>query len=102
MEFVPENNSETDSDDETTEIPTPVVLEDKYMELSERFNQHKLNHILQNQDEFKKQMRPDCFENDYNPFTILNKYLMKSQNGTLKTKYKQNNGRGRFHAVKSL
>ena len=102
MEFVPENNSETDSDDETTEIPTPVVLEDKYMELSERFDQHKLNHILQNQDEFKKQMRPSCFENDYNPFTILNKYLMKSQNGTLKTKYKQNNGRGRFHAIKSL
>jgi hypothetical protein len=102
MEFVPENNSETDSDDETTEIPTPVVLEDKYMKLSERFDQHKLNHILQNQDEFKKQMRPSCFENDYNPFTILNKYLMKSQNGTLETKYKQNNGRGRFHAIKSL
>ena len=70
--------SEDDSDCEIKE-----EIEEKkeacFMTLSETFNQHKLYYILDNQDEFKKQMRDSCFENDYNPFSLLIKYLANSK-----------------------
>ena len=47
-------------------------------------------------------MRATCFEDGYDPFHIAQKYLSKSANGTIKTKYKQNASFGRFYAVGSL
>lgn len=78
----------------------PMAKDDAFINLGERFNQHKLNHILKNEEIFRSQMR--VFDDDYNPFTIATKYLMKSRNGIIKTKYKQNNSFGRFHALGSL
>ena len=95
--------SEDDSDCEIKEVGIEEEKkEDCFMTLSETFNQHKLYYILNNQDEFKKQMRDSCFENDYNPFSLLIKYLANSKNGSINTNYKQNAGIGRFYAVKSL
>jgi len=100
-EFLPKELSESESDSDCEE-EFVQPKEDCFMELSETFNQHKLNHIIQNQDEFKKQMRNKCFENDRNPFTIVQKYLIKSRHGKINVKYKQNVSHGRFHAIKSL
>ena len=72
------------------------------MELTENFDQHKLNYILQNQNTFREKMRESCFDDNYNPFAILTKYLIKSRNGTITTTYHQNNNRGRFYANGSL
>ena len=74
--------------------------EDAYVNLSERFDQHKLNHIIEHADLFRNRMR--VFNDDYDPFTIASKYLAKSRNGIIKTKYKQNSGFGRFYALGSL
>ena len=97
---------EESEDDSDCEIKEEGIEEEKkedcFMTLSETFNQHKLYYILNNQDEFKKQMRDSCFENDYNPFSLLIKYLANSKNGSINTNYKQNAGIGRFYAVKSL
>jgi hypothetical protein len=101
MQFLINDVSDNDSDSEC-EMEVQMPSDDQFIEHTETFDQHKLNYILQNQDEFKKQMRPSCFDNNYNPFTILNKYLMKSRNGAVKTEYKQNNSFGRFYAVKSV
>lgn len=101
MEFLNDDFSD-DSESECEFVTVRNKQEDQFVHLTETFDQHKLNHILENQYLFKKHMRPNCFENNYNPFTILNKYLMKSRNGVVKTEYKQNNGFGRFYAVKSI
>ena len=69
MEFLNEDFSDNDSDECEIEIDRNKQ-EDQFVHLSETFDQHKLNYILQNQDEFKTQMRHSCFENNYNPFTI--------------------------------
>ena len=80
----------------------PKAKKDMFIELEERFDQHKLNHIIQNEEKFREKMRAQCFEDDYNPFAIISKYLEKSENGVIKTKYKQNASLGRFHAIGSL
>jgi hypothetical protein len=76
--------------------------QDKYIELIERFDQHKLNHIVKNEEEFRKKMSSRSFENGYNPFTILKKYLSNSKKGVMETMYRQRVARGRFYAVGSL
>lgn len=75
---------------------------DSFIELEERFDQHKLNHIIQNEEKYKDKMRARCFDDDYNPFAIIGKYLAKSKNGVIKAKYKQNNSMGRYYALQSL
>ena len=80
----------------------PKAKKDLFMELEERFDQHKLNYILENQDECREKMRAHCFEDDYNPFAIISKYLKKSKDGPIQVKYKQNASAGRFHAIGSL
>ena len=75
------------------------VVKDEFINLIETFNQHKLNYILNNKDVFTGLMRPSCFENGNDPFTVLEKYLKKSKNGCIDVKYKQNNGFGRYFAV---
>ena len=80
----------------------PKVKEDSYMNLIERFDQNKLNHIVQNEAIYKNKMRAKCFDNDYNPFAIASKYLAKSKDGIVDVKYKQNASIGRFHALGSL
>ena len=97
---------EESEDDSDCEIKEEGIEEEKkedcFMTLSETFNQHKLYYILNNQDEFKKQMRDSCFENDYNPFSLLIKYLANSKNGSINTNYKQNAGIGRSMLLKVL
>ena len=75
--------------------------EDAYLYLVERFNQHKLNHLIKHTDVFRSQMTK-CVDEDYNPFAIAIKYLAKSRNGLIKTKYKQNQSFGRFRASGAL
>ena len=97
----PVEQTEQDSDTEC-EIDEVEVVGDSTIELCETFDQNRLNHILNHQEEYKKQMRPGCFDNDYNPFTILSKYLKKSKCGKIKVNYKQTNSLGRFYAIGSL
>ena len=68
--------------------------------LVERFDQHKLHYIIENEALYSSKMR--VFDDSYNPFTIASKYLAKSRNGLIKTKYKQNSSFGRFYALGSL
>ena len=72
------------------------------MDLEESFDPHKLNHIIQNEAFYRSQMRSKCFDDGYKPFTICKKYLDLSQEGTIKTSYRQNESFGRFYACGSL
>lgn len=69
------------------------------MQFSERFNQHKLNYILQNKEKYNCRVTDDC----YDPFGTASKLLLKSTNGHLKVNYHQPNNRnfGRFFADNS-
>lgn len=95
------DDSCSDSESET-EIQRFEEADDVIIELEEQFDQHKLNHILQNKKIFKKQMRKSCFEDGHNPFAVMEKYLELSRKGKIRVKYKQNNGVGRFFAVGGL
>ena len=93
--------SESDDIQEIKVRGRPKVTKDSFIELEERFDQHKLNYIIKNKDTLRDRMRATCFEDDYDPFHIAQKYLNKSTNGTIKTKYKQNASFGRFYAAGS-
>ena len=70
------------------------------MKFLENFDQHKLNHILQNQERFNIKV----YEDGYNPFAIATKYLQKSDKGSIRVSYHQPGNRnfGRFFADVSL
>ena len=93
--------SESDDIQEIKVRGRPKVTKDSFIELEERFDRHKLNYIIKNKDTLRDRMRATCFEDGYDPFQIAQKYLKKSTNGTIKTKYKQNASFGRFKAVGS-
>ena len=96
------SSSESDDVQEVKTKGRPKAKKDSFIELKEIFDQHKLNHIVKNENVYRGQMRLTCFEDDYNPFTIATKYLSKSNNGNITTKYKQNLSYGRFYAMGSL
>lgn len=62
----------------------------------ETFNQHKLNYLLENKDQYACRI----YEQDYDPFLAPMKMLQKSSNGQLRVSYHQPGGRdfGRFFA----
>ena len=96
---------ESDSDSSDSDSNSDEEIEengDVFMTCHEYFDQHKLNHILKRKKKYKKKMRDSCFEDNHNPFAIMEKYLKKSRKGRIEVEYKQNNGVGRFFAVKSL
>lgn len=93
-----DNELFSDSDSETEEQLAPC---DTFITLVERFDQHKLYTILQNQEEIKKQMKP-ITDPTYKPFVILQRYLDNSEDGIATVSYKQNEGYGRFFAQGSL
>lgn len=66
------------------------------MKYTEKFNQHKLNHILQNKEKFICRV----YEQGYDPFNMATKLLQRSSDGVLKVNYHQPGGRnfGRFFA----
>lgn len=71
---------------------------------TERFNQHKLNTILQNKEHFKKVLekkRGKTYD-DYYLFDILEKYLENSDNGLLNVEYINKSGREFAVGSKSL
>ena len=82
------------------------------MNLSEIFDQHKLNYLIQHQSEYplpntvESETRIDylktIFGADYNPYKIASRYLKNSKNGTINVNYKQTENRGRLHASVSL
>jgi len=78
--------SESDDIQEIKFRGRPKVTKDSFIELEERFDQHKLNYIIKNKDTLRDRMRATCFEDGYDPFHIAQKYLNKSTNGTIKTK----------------
>lgn len=111
--FLP-NLTDTDSDDSDNEyekVETPIMTPtrgrpkkpvDVYQNLHEVFDQHKLNYIIEHPDEFKNQMREQCFGGTYDPFLLAKKYLLKSHDGKINVCYKQSEGIGRFCALSSL
>ena len=107
-DHLPDSDSDSDSDVEPPSCAAPAAKGrpkkpiDSFMALEERFDQHKLNHIIQHEDKFRGLMRDKCFDDDYNPFAIAKKYLIKSHEGKIDVRYKQNEGIGRFHAMGSL
>lgn len=79
------------------------MLKTKYIELTEKFNADMLSYIVNNFDQFINQIRPSCFEDEnYSPSLLAQKYLYKSRHGTQHVLYKQNDGYGRFYAVRRL
>jgi hypothetical protein len=80
----------------------PRAKKDAYLTLCERFDQDKLNHIVQNEAVYRSQMRARCFDDGYNPFVVAAKYLAKSEGGVVSVKYKQNASAGRFYAMGSM
>jgi hypothetical protein len=69
--------------------------------LTETFNQHKLNYLIQHEEKYTAMMTQKD-KSDYNPMTIAKKYLNKSINGKILVKYFQQKGVGRFHASGSV
>lgn len=86
-------------------------IENSYINLSEKFDQNVLNYIVQNKERYKlgkdipasliryNEYLKTLFGKEYNPYMMAEKYLKNSQDGVIKTKYKQNNSIGRFHAI---
>ena len=66
------------------------------MQFTERFDQHKLNHILQNKEKYTCRV----YEQNYDPFNAAQKLLQKSTDGLVRVNYHQPGGRnfGRFFA----
>ena len=66
------------------------------MKFSEKFDQHKLNHILEHKERFNCRV----YEQGYDPFNTATKLLQKSTDGIVKVNYHQPGGRnfGRFFA----
>lgn len=70
---------------------------------TEIFNVENLKIVLKNKRYFMSLMRNELFEqSDYCPFTLCEKYLAKSKNGSVEVKYFQHNDKGRLFAVDSL
>jgi hypothetical protein len=69
------------------------------MKFSETFNQHKLNYVIQNQERYEIKVY-----DDYNPYSMPQKYLLRSQGGLKKVSYHQPGFQnlGRFFANDSL
>lgn len=95
--------SSTDESDSEVEYEEFEPSQDKYIHLNETFNQHKLNHIIQNENLYTKKLRPKYFdrEEEFKPFAIMRRYLENSTDGVHPTTYRQNNGLGRFYAEAS-
>ena len=82
------------------------------MNLTETFDQHKLNYLIQHQSEYllsntvESKSRIDylktIFGIDYNPYKIASRYLKNSKNGSINVSYKQTENKGRFHAINGL
>lgn len=72
------------------------------MQLTETIDQHKLNYILENFDEFKPQLRKVSFKRVYEPLKICRSYLNKSKGGQVSVTYNQHDKQGRMHANKGL
>ena len=66
------------------------------MQFTEKFNQHKLNFILQHKERFNCRV----YEQGYDPFNACTKLLQKSTYGLVRVNYHQPGGRnfGRFFA----
>lgn len=79
------------------------------MLLNERFNQHKLNHLIMNEKTYSKMIKRDPDDKDqwspmyvngeWDPFVILKRYLKKSVEGVVKVSYKQKGNMGRLFAM---
>jgi hypothetical protein len=95
-----ENDFSSEEDNEETE-DFEDGNDSHPIQLNEKFNQNKLYYIIENQEKLKLKMRPECFENDYNPFIVLEKYLENSNNGVSVVNYKQISG-GRYFAIGGL
>ena len=72
-----------------------------YLNKLEKFDRHKLNYIINNQEFFKKEMRKKCFNHGRNPFNEAKEYLKKSKYGFINIKYRQKFSQGRLFAINS-
>ncbi len=103
VKLTPIKKSLIDESHKAKEKSTTKKNKAAYKTLIETFNQHKLNHIIQNEEFYKKYMRPECFEDEsYNPFTLAKKYFNKSVDGKITVNYIQKESKGRFCALGSL
>ena len=82
------------------------------MNLSEKFDQHKLNYLIQHQDQYQLcstvesksriEYLKTIFGAEYSPYKIASRYLKNSKDGSINVSYKQTANKGRFHAVGGL
>ena len=79
-----------------------TINKNKFIQCKETFNPDYLNHIVENFEDFKNQLRWRERYDEIDPFKIIKKYLHRSRNGLVRVNYKQNNGRGRFCAMGSM
>ena len=81
-------------------------MNDKYFQLTETFDVNKLAYILDNFAQFKPQLRWRDRYNIIQPTKISRKYIERSRPfqgiGKVLVDYKQNGGKGRFCAMKSM
>lgn len=68
----------------------------------ETFDSDRLAHIVKNKELYIKQLRPECSENDYDPFLLPERYLKNSINSSCDIEYKQVGGEGRYFAIGGL
>ena len=118
IDLIPLNmDSDDDDDDDDDEIIEPKKPEPKKPEpkkpepnkpnrvksgtitnYTEIFDVNKLAYIIENKDVCLKKMRPECYEDKYDPFLLPERYLRKSVEGKCVVNYKQVGGVGRYFA----
>ena len=97
-EPTPESKPEPTQEAEIKDAP--IEPEHSYIELEERFDQHKLATICaMSKDELKQLMpwKPSYDEND--PLIMSKTYLANSKNGIIEVKHCQFNSKGRYFAM---
>jgi hypothetical protein len=107
LEEPPKPKTATNAKFESTQKPKDYKRIDnknkhQFMKLEETFDADKLNHIIINYEEFKKQLRWRARYDEIDPFLITKRYLERSRHGVVGVDYKQKRGLGRFCAVKSM
>ena len=82
------------------------------MNLTEKFDQHKLAFLLANKEDYKlgtshdSKARIDYLKNtfgsNYDPWLMADKFLKNSKDGTINVAYKQTENKGRYHAIRGI
>lgn len=105
-------DSDSDSDSDEPEVVQPIYKRRRFVgqvdvALTEKFDMHKLNYLVENRDTFEGILRASgrSSDQDYDPFKIPSKYLLRSRGGEISVRYRLtslNGTMGRLFADGSL